>query len=282
VSFSPKSTPSAPKTPAGAKTPNPLAHFSVKMVSTPSSAGSTSSYAVTPSTPNAPRAPSSLQEGSAAIPFKDGTVNPMGAHLHNHLPFLRKENLRDAAGVKFGEEGYNPRTLKWDRNVIEKVGSKEGKAYKLTDGKLQWWEIKAQYFDTVLLFKTGKFYEMFHMDSDIGFEVLGFNHMKGSEGHAGAPEAAYSSTCEKLVAAGYKVARVEQTETPDQLAIRKKNTKGKKPGVVNREVCAVVTGGTRTFCFMSNTSCFSESNEQVSPPNVREGMLDGSVMIYIV
>jgi hypothetical protein len=30
---------------------------------------------------------------------------------------------------------------------------------------LQWWDIKSQYFDTVLLFKTGKFYELYHMDA---------------------------------------------------------------------------------------------------------------------
>ena len=54
----------------------------------------------------------------------------------------------------------------------------------------------------MLLFKTGKFYEMFHMDSDIGVEVLGFSHMKGMEGHSGAPEAAYGTICAKLVAAG--------------------------------------------------------------------------------
>jgi len=125
---------------------------------------------------------------------------------------------------QFGEPDYNPRTLKWDEKELARVMTG-----KVTDAKRQWWEIKAQYFDTVLLFKTGKFYEMFHMDSDIAVDHLGFNHMRGAEGHAGAPEAAYGTMCRKLVDAGFKVARVEQTETPAQLAIRKKNTpKGKK------------------------------------------------------
>jgi DNA mismatch repair protein MSH6 len=50
----------------------------------------------------------------------------------------------------------------------------------------------------------------------------------------------------KLVDAGYRVARVEQTETPDALKERKKRISGKnKPQVVAREVCGVLTRGTR-------------------------------------
>ena len=40
--------------------------------------------------------------------------------------------------------------------------------------------------------------------------------------------------------AGFRVARVEQTETPDGLKERKKKTAGKKPQVVAREVSAFV------------------------------------------
>ena len=32
--------------------------------------------------------------------------------------------------------------------------------------------------DTVLLFKVGKFYEMYHMDAEIGVRNLGFSFMK--------------------------------------------------------------------------------------------------------
>ena len=46
------------------------------------------------------------------------------------------------------------------------------------------------------------------------------------------------------------MARVEQTETPAMLQIRKSNTpkSQKKPQVVNREVCSIMTLGTRTYC----------------------------------
>jgi DNA mismatch repair protein MSH6 len=69
---------------------------------------------------------------------------------------------------------------------------------------------------------------------------------------------------DKLVRAGYKVARVEQTETPQQLAIRKQKTaRGKKkPQVVNREVCSILTLGTRTFCCLDDENALlnSETN----------------------
>ena len=40
------------------------------------------------------------------------------------------------------------------------------------------WEFKAKHFDSVLLFKMGKFYEMFEMDAHTGTEVLGLIYMK--------------------------------------------------------------------------------------------------------
>lgn len=42
----------------------------------------------------------------------------------------------------------------------------------------QWWEMKKSYFDTVLFFKMGKFYELFHMDAVIAVEELDIIFMK--------------------------------------------------------------------------------------------------------
>ena len=49
---------------------------------------------------------------------------------------------------------------------------------------------------------------------------------------------------------------MEQTKTPDALKERKKIDKGKKPHVVNREVCSVMSRGTRTFCFLDDDRIF--------------------------
>lgn len=96
----------------------------------------------------------------------------------------------------------------------------------------------------------GKFYELFHMDADIGVQVCDLSYMKGHVAHAGFPEISYAAMADKLVNAGYKVARVEQTETPEQLQERKKKTVGVKPKVVNREVCNILSAGTRTCCYL--------------------------------
>jgi DNA mismatch repair protein MSH6 len=97
---------------------------------------------------------------------------------------------------------------------------------------------------------------MFHMDADIGVQICGLCYMKGHVAHAGFPEISYGVMADKLVLAGYKVARVEQTETPEQLGIRKKSySRGTQaPKVVNREVCSILTMGTRTFCYLDDES----------------------------
>jgi DNA mismatch repair protein MSH6 len=197
-------------------------------------------------------------------PFFKGVVNVRGAHVHNHLPFL--QNPKDANGRPVDHPEYDCRTLKVvERDWINLMGS------PMTDAVQQWWDLKSQYFDTVLLFKTGKFYEMFHMDADVGVELLGFSYMKGHVAHAGFPETAYSKFADILVRAGYKVARVEQTETPEQLKERKNKTSrgNKKPKVVNREVCSIMSLGTRTLCALDNGSgILAEANSN----SAAEGM----------
>jgi DNA mismatch repair protein MSH6 len=103
---------------------------------------------------------------------------------------------------------------------------------------------------------------MFHMDADVGVQVLHLKYMKGHVAHSGFPESAYGTMADKLVRAGYKVARVEQTETPEMLKERK--TKG-SPKVVNREVCSVLTIGTRTFCYLDDTSTIDAVGTEHSP-----------------
>jgi DNA mismatch repair protein MSH6 len=94
------------------------------------------------------------------------------------------------------------------------------------------------------------------MDADVGCNVLGLIYMKGHVAHSGFPEISYGPMADRLVRAGLKVARVEQTETPEMLAQRKKTFKRGKdvPKVVNREVCSVMTLGTRTFCYLDDAS----------------------------
>eukprot|EP00535_Pseudo-nitzschia_heimii_P013721 CAMPEP_0197199026 /NCGR_PEP_ID=MMETSP1423-20130617/33673_1 /TAXON_ID=476441 /ORGANISM="Pseudo-nitzschia heimii, Strain UNC1101" /LENGTH=1530 /DNA_ID=CAMNT_0042652877 /DNA_START=120 /DNA_END=4712 /DNA_ORIENTATION=- len=172
-----------------------------------------------------------------------GAVNVRGAHVHNHLNFLRFP--RDSQGRHRDHPDYDGRTLRIEEREWKNITGTD-----MTAAVKQWWDLKSQYFDTILLFKT------FHTDADVGVELLGFIYMKGKVAHSGFPEISYGQFADKLVRAGYKVARVEQTETPDMLKIRKAQTpkSQKKPKVVNREVCSVMTLGTRTFCALDDSS----------------------------
>ena len=99
------------------------------------------------------------------LPYTEKALNPAGAHVHNHLNFVR--HPRDAMGRPPTHPDYDPRTLR----IVPTDWQRHHNGKPMTDAVQQWWELKAQYFDTVLLFKTGKFYEMFHMDADVGVQV---------------------------------------------------------------------------------------------------------------
>jgi DNA mismatch repair protein MSH6 len=86
------------------------------------------------------------------------------------------------------------------------------------------------------------------MDAVICVENLNLTYMKGKYAHCGFPEMAYGRFADQLVSLGYKVARVEQTETPNQADERaKKERLATKDKVVRRELCRITTAATRTL-----------------------------------
>ena len=180
---------------------------------------------------------------------KARSVFPAGCHLHDTDPgyAFAGSDRRDAAGLRPGDAGFDCRTLK----VPKDCAVYRGKG--LSEVQRQWWAVKSTHFDCLLFFKIGKFYEMYHMDADVGVRDGGLVYMKGEQAHSGFPELAYGKYVEALVAKGHKVARVEQTETPDGTKLRVERLKktGRKPSsaekTMRREVCSVVTPGTRTY-----------------------------------
>ncbi|KAK4765995.1 hypothetical protein SAY87_007637 [Trapa incisa] len=150
------------------------------------------------------------------------------------LPFLGPER-RDAKRRCPGDVDYDPRTLYLPPNFLR----------SLSGGQRQWWEFKSNHMDKVIFFKMGKFYELFEMDAHVGAKELDLQYMKGEQPHCGFPERNFSMNVEKLARKGYRVLVVEQTETPEQLEIRRKE-KGSKDKVVKREICGVITKGTLT------------------------------------
>ncbi|CAL9753886.1 unnamed protein product [Musa acuminata subsp. burmannicoides] len=144
-----------------------------------------------------------------------------------------QEGRRDVRGRRPGDKNYDPRTLYLPPEFLR----------TLSGGQRQWWEFKSKHMDKVLFFKMGKFYELFEIDAHIGARELDLQYMKGEQPHCGFPEKNYSMNLERLTRKGYRVLVVEQTETPEQLEIRRKEM-GSKDKVVKREICAVVTQGT--------------------------------------
>ncbi|KHN43463.1 DNA mismatch repair protein Msh6-1 [Glycine soja] len=142
---------------------------------------------------------------------------------------------RDAKRRRPGDENYDSRTIYLPPDFLR----------SLSDGQKQWWEFKSKHMDKVLFFKMGKFYELFEMDAHVGAKELDLQYMKGDQPHCGFPEKNFSMNVEKLARKGYRVLVVEQTETPEQLELRRKE-KGSKDKVVRREICSVVTKGTLT------------------------------------
>ncbi|KAK8803784.1 hypothetical protein WA158_001478 [Blastocystis sp. Blastoise] len=196
------------------------------------------------STPTTPKTPSfghlideepdqqDIEINTGILGKKESIVLPAGGHLHDSLDFIL--HPRDKYMHLPSHPLYDPSTL-----YIPPAYYKE-----CTPALKQWWDFKVNYYDCILFFKMGKFYEFFHMDADIVIKELNLIYMKGEVAHCGFPEAAYSMYSQRMVQKGYKVARVEQTETPEQLKKRNlESPKGQKSSAVRREVCSIVSPG---------------------------------------
>ena len=103
----------------------------------------------------------------------------------------------------------------------------------------QYFKIKEDYKDAILMFRLGDFYEMFYDDAKIASKELNLvltGKDCGQEERApmcGVPFHSVDSYIAKLVSSGYKVAICEQTEDP---ALAK--------GIVKRDVIRIITPGT--------------------------------------
>lgn len=156
--------------------------------------------------------------------------------LHNRVEFLKPHKICDKNGKSPDHPDYDCRTLYIPGDFLDKQ----------TPGMRQWWIMKRDHFDCIIFFKVGKFYELYHMDAVIGVQALGLTFMKGEWAHSGFPETAYGRMLSSLVEQDYRVARVEQTEKPEMLAERMKNTPaGKRDKVVRREICQITNRATR-------------------------------------
>ena len=120
---------------------------------------------------------------------------------------------------------------------------------ELTPMMQQYFEIKKQTPNTLLFFRLGDFYEMFHEDARIASKELDLalttrdrNKPEGERTPmCGIPYHASENYIGRLVSKGYKIAICEQTEDPAQAK-----------GLVKREITRIVTPGTVTESSMLN------------------------------
>lgn len=112
---------------------------------------------------------------------------------------------------------------------------------KLSPMMEQYFQIKNEYKDYILLYRLGDFYEMFYEDAKLASKELDLTLTGrdcGQEERApmcGMPYHSCESYIARLIQKGYKVAICEQTEDP---ALAK--------GIVKREVVRIITPGTVT------------------------------------
>ena len=162
-----------------------------------------------------------------------------GIFPHLSFEFLQPDEIKDKDGRRPDDPDYDCTTLHVPSKFLEKQ----------TPAHRQWWEMKSENFDTMLFFKMGKFYELFHMDAVIAMKECNLLLMKKDYAHCGFPEIGFERHANILVDRGFKIARIEQVETPKMMEerCRKMNRPTKFDKVVRRKICEKVSSGTRTF-----------------------------------
>jgi DNA mismatch repair protein MSH6 len=123
---------------------------------------------------------------------------------------------------------------------------------KLSPFEQQYWTIKKDFYDTIVFFKKGKFYELYENDATIGHQLFDLKLTdRVNMRMVGVPESSLDHWAAQFVAKGYKIARVDQKETALGKEMRerdddnkpKKAVSGKKE-IIQRELACVLTSGT--------------------------------------
>ncbi|KAL1923036.1 uncharacterized protein VTP21DRAFT_9412 [Calcarisporiella thermophila] len=177
------------------------------------------------------------------------------------------QDIRDANGNPPESPDYDPRSLYIPPQAWN----------KFTPFEKQFWEIKSTHWDTVVFFKKGKFFELYEKDADIGHQQFDLKLTdRVNMRMAGVPESSFDEWAAKFIAAGHKVAKVDQMETALAKEMRERGAKGgKEEKVIRRELCSILTAGTlvdgamitndmSTYCMAIKESF---SNDGVSDPS---------------
>lgn len=153
-------------------------------------------------------------------------------------PWLAK--VTDADRNPPGHPDYDPRTVYIPPFAWAKFSPFEK----------QYWEIKQKFWDTIVFFKKGKFYELYENDATIGHQLFDLKLTdRVNMRMVGVPESSLDHWANQFVAKGFKIARVDQCESALGKEIRERDGKAKAKGgaaekVIRRELAQVLTAGT--------------------------------------
>jgi DNA mismatch repair protein MSH6 len=150
-------------------------------------------------------------------------------------------NLLDMDRNAPGSPDYDPRTV-----YIPPLAWQKFSAFEK-----QYWEIKQKFWDTIVFFKKGKFYELYENDATIGHQLFDLKLTdRVNMRMVGVPESSLDHWANQFVAKGFKIARVDQMESALGKEMREREdsvglaNKPKKDKVINRELACVLTKGT--------------------------------------
>lgn len=205
----------APITP----TKTPTTHFSKNLSSLPSPRSSPSSKDTKPSSTT--RASISSLKTSIVSPVSASKpinrVIELDAEDQRQLDKKMKQQEKNAAKYGFLEKpldamrrgredvDYDPSTLHIPATIF----------YNMTEFERQYWDIKSKYFNYVVFFQKGLFYELMEGDALLALSELGTAPMDRSGMRStGFSTESGESMALKLVSRGHSVVFVTQTESP--------------------------------------------------------------------
>jgi len=187
--------------------------------------------------------PESHQPVVSRLPGTQSSNKKQKAHMSEPAQrYTWLASILDADRNPPGHPDYDPRTiyippLAWD---------------KFSPFEKQYWEIKQKFWDTIVFFKKGKFYELYEDDATIGHQLFDLKLTdRVNMRMVGVPEASLDIWANQFVAKGYKIARVDQMETALGKDMRERGEKSgpkskpqKEEKVIRRELASVLTAGT--------------------------------------
>jgi DNA mismatch repair protein MSH6 len=194
---------------------------------------------------------------------KTAKAKPSASEPEARYPWLA--NMQDADRHPPDHPDYDPRTLYIPPHAWTQFSPFEK----------QYWEIKSKWWDTVVFFKKGKFYELYEKDASIGHQLFDLKLTdRVNMRMVGVPEASLDMWATQFVAKGHKVARVDQMESALGKEMRERDDKAKTPKkgkeVIRRELATVLTSGTLvdTGMLQSEMSTYCMAIKEIDRDNL--------------